>query len=85
MPNTIENSSNAPTAKLATLKTLLATVIPSYLSPPPAPMVLRRWFNDAKIPRFQSNPNAKYGGGPAFYSVEAVEAFFREHTTEGPR
>jgi hypothetical protein len=71
---------NQPTARLATLDELLKVTIPVFLSPPPSREVLRDWFDDAKIPRFKSNPCAKRGGGPVFYSVSAVEKFFRDRT-----
>ena len=73
---TIENSS----ARLATLNQLLQTVIPAYLTPPPSAFTLRVWFDQARIPRFKSNPTAKRGGGTVFYSVAAVEKFLQSRT-----
>ena len=72
----IENSS----ARLATLNQLLQTVIPAYLTPPPSAFTLRVWFDQARIPRFKSNPTAKRGGGTVFYSVAAVEKFLQSRT-----
>lgn len=73
---TIEHSS----ARLATLNQLLQTVIPAYLTPPPSAFTLRVWFDQARIPRFKSNPTAKRGGGTVFYSVSAVEKFLQSRT-----
>ena len=72
----MENSS----ARLATLDQLLQTIIPAYLAPPPCRETLRDWFDEARIPRFKTNPTAKRGGGPVFYSVAAVEKFLRTRT-----
>jgi hypothetical protein len=63
------------TARLASLDVLRATTIPLYLDPSPAKQTLRQWFDDAKVPRFKSNPVAKRGGGPTYYSVAHVENF----------
>ena len=73
---TIENCS----ARLATLEQLLQTVIPAYLTPVPSRETLRAWFDQARIPRFKSNPTAKRGGGPVFYSVSGVEKFLQSRT-----
>lgn len=73
-------SDNAPTARLATLDQLLVTIIPAFLNPPPSRATLREWFDRAGIPRFKSNPLARRGGGPVFYSVAAVEKFLRQRT-----
>jgi hypothetical protein len=70
-------------ARLATLDQLLQTTIPVFLSPPPSRETLRAWFDAARIPRFKSNPEATCGGGPCFYSVAAVEKFFRSRTLPG--
>jgi hypothetical protein len=67
-------------ARLATLNELLNTVIPAYLTPPPGRETLRDWFDQARVPRFKSNPAAKRGGGPVFYSVAAVEKFLQSRT-----
>ncbi len=67
-------------ARLATLNQLLQTVIPAYLTPPPSAFTLRTWFDEARIPRFKSNPSAKRGGGTVFYSVAAVEKFLQSRT-----
>ena len=74
--NAMENSS----ARLATLDQLLQTIIPAHLAPPPCRETLRDWFDEARIPRFKTNPAAKRGGGPVFYSVAAVEKFLRNRT-----
>lgn len=66
--------------RLATLDELLRTVIPLFLSPIPNRETLRDWLDKAKIPRFKSNPSAKRGGGPCYYSVAAVEKFLRSRT-----
>jgi hypothetical protein len=67
-------------ARLATLEQLLQTVIPAYLTPSPSHETLRGWFDQARIPRFKSNPAAKRGGGTVFYSVSAVEKFLLSRT-----
>ena len=72
----IDNS----TARLATINQLLQTVIPAHLAPTPCPETLRAWFDQARIPRFKSNPTAKRGGGTVFYSVAAVEKFLQSRT-----
>jgi hypothetical protein len=72
-------------ARPATLEVLLQTTIPVFISPPPTRETLRAWFNRARIPRFKPNPAARRGGGPVYYSVTAVEQFFRNRTLPGPR
>ena len=67
-------------SRLSSLEWLLETVIPAYLTPPPSRETLRDWFDTAGIPRFKSNPAAKRGGGPVFYSVSAVEKFLQSRT-----
>jgi len=67
-------------ARLATLNQLLQTVIPAYLTPAPSAFTLRAWFDQARIPRFKSNPTARRGGGTVFYSVSAVEKFLESRT-----
>ncbi len=69
-----------PSARLATLRQLLQTVIPAYLSPAPRPDTLREWFDRAGIPRFKCNPAARRGGGPVFYSVAAVVKLLTSRT-----
>ena len=69
-----------PAARLASLDQLLQTVIPAYLTPPPARDTLRDWFDQARIPRFKCNPVAKRGGGTVFYSVAAVEKLLTSRT-----
>jgi hypothetical protein len=69
-----------PTARLASLDGLLETVIPAFLKPTPSRETLRDWFDNARIPRFKSNPAAKRGGGPVYYSVVAVEKFLQSRT-----
>ena len=65
------------TARLATLDRLRETTIRQFLDPVPSRETLRAQFDAANIPRFKSNPLAKRGGGPVFYSVSAVEKFLR--------
>jgi len=60
---------------MATLEKLAETVVPNYIDPVPPIPTLRVWFKD--IPQFKSNPAAKRGGGTVFYSVAAVEKYFR--------
>jgi hypothetical protein len=70
-------------ARLATIDQLLQTTIPVHLDPPPCRETLRAWFDAAKIPRRKTNPLAKRGGGPVYYSVAAVEKFLQQHV--GPK
>jgi hypothetical protein len=67
-------------ARLASLDGLLQTVIPAFLNPVPSRETLRDWFDKARIPRFKSNPTARRGGGPVYYSVSAVEKFLQGRT-----
>ncbi len=71
---------NTQNARLATLEQLERTTLPAFLNPIPSRDTLRVWFDGAGIPRFKSNPMAKRGGGPVFYSVSAVEKFLRSRT-----
>ena len=64
-------------ARMATLNQLIEEVLPNFLDPIPSRDTLRDWFDQANIPRFKSNPRAKRGGGYCWYSVAAVEKFFR--------
>ncbi len=68
------------TARLATLDQLKQATIPNFIEPVPSDETLRDWFDAAGIPRFKANPMAKRGGGHVFYSVAAVEKFFRNRT-----
>ena len=67
-------------ARLASLDGLLQTVIPAFLNPVPSRETLRDWFDQARVPRFKSNPAARRGGGTVFYSVSAVEKFLQSRT-----
>ena len=69
------------TARLATLENLIETTLPNFIVPIPSRETLRKWFDEAKIPRFKANPTARRGGGPCFYSVAAVEKLLRSRTT----
>ncbi len=68
------------TARLATIAQLRETILPNFLQPVPSEDALRDLFDRENIPRFKSNPTAKRGGGPCFYSVAAVEKLFRRVT-----
>lgn len=74
------NIANGSTARLATLSEFREKILPNLITPVPCQETLRSWFDAAKIARFQANPLAKRGGGPCFYSVAAVEKFFRART-----
>ena len=74
------NPNQTCSARLATLDQLVKTLIPAHLTPVPSHETLRDWFDTARIPRFKSNPAAKRGGGPVFYSVAAVEKFLQTRT-----
>ena len=76
---------NAPksNARLATLDQLCQTTLPAFLDPLPCRLTLRNWFDEAHVPRFKSNPNAKRGGGTVYYSVPHVEKLFRSRMLPG--
>lgn len=76
----IANPKQTTSARLATLAQLMQTLIPAHLDPVPSPETLRDWFDTARIPRFKTNPAAKRGGGPVFYSVAGVEKFLQTRT-----
>lgn len=63
-------------ARFANLTELLP-VVETWLCPVPCRASLVRIFDAAGIPRFKANPTAKRGGGPVYYSVAAVEKYFR--------
>ena len=63
--------------RLASLDILRKDVLPQFISPVPTKPTLRTWFDAANIPKLKSNPHAKRGGGPVFYSVAAVERLLR--------
>lgn len=67
-------------ARLATLAEIRQNILPNYLTPVPSMETIRDWFNQAKIPRFKSNPAAKRGGGQCYYSLSAVEKLLRSRT-----
>jgi hypothetical protein len=71
------------TARLATIAQLRKTTLAVFIDPVPSSETLRAWFDQANIPRFKSNPSAKRGGGPCFYSVAGVEKFFRSRLIAG--
>ena len=73
----------AQTARLATIAQLRKTTLAVFIDPIPSNETLRAWFDQANVPRFKANPSAKKGGGPLFYSVSAVEKFFRSRLIAG--
>jgi hypothetical protein len=73
----VNNETTPTSVRLATMATLEKTVLPLFIDPVPTRETLRAWFDAAHVPRFKSNPTAKRGGGTVFYSVSAVEKFFR--------
>ncbi|MGE3310603.1 MAG: hypothetical protein AB7O66_11575 [Limisphaerales bacterium] len=66
-----------PRARLATIQELQRTLIANYLEPVPSVKTLRRWFDEAGIPRLKANPDAVRGGGTAWWHVAAVERLIR--------
>jgi hypothetical protein len=72
--------SKSNNVRLATLEKLMETTVAAFLDPVPSKDTLRDWFDAAKIPRFKSNPLARRGGGPVFYSVSGVEKLLRLRT-----
>lgn len=71
------------TARVASLAEIRNTVVSAFMQPVPSVETLRDWFDAARIPRFKSNPTAKRGGGPVFYSVAHVEKFLRARLLPG--
>jgi hypothetical protein len=72
---------NARFANLTELRPFVET----WLCPVPCKATLVRIFDAAGIPRFKANPTAKRGGGPVYYSVSAVEKFFKNRANlRGP-
>ncbi len=71
----VENKSNiaSSASRCSTLNTLRVTTFPNYINPVPSDATLRIWLDKAGVPRLKTNPHAKRGGGPCFYSVAAVE------------
>lgn len=80
-----ENRGTAPTstARVASMAEIREHIVAPFMQPPPSVETLRDWFNAARIPRFKSNPTAKRGGGPVFYSVPAVEKYLRSRLLPG--
>jgi hypothetical protein len=76
----VETVATNQTARLANLDELLEKTVPVFLSPVPSRDTLRNWLDGANIPRFKANPAARKGGGCVYYSVPAVEKFFRSRT-----
>jgi hypothetical protein len=71
-------------ARFATLDELIQSMLPNWISPVPSRETLRAWFDASRVPRTKSNPLAKRGGGPVFYSVDAVEKIFKNRVLPGP-
>lgn len=71
---------NQSTARLATLDVLIAGPISTFMDPVPSPGTLRAQLKRAGVPSFKTNPAARRGGGPRYYSVSAVEKFLRART-----
>jgi len=67
-------------ARLATLDGIIKEVLPLFVHPVPSRDTVRSWLDNANIPRFKSNPTARRGGGPVYYSVAATEKFLRART-----
>ena len=65
-------------ARMASLDAILKDVLPNFVHPVPTKETARVWFKD--IPHFKSNPTAKRGGGPTYYSLTHVEKFLRSRT-----
>ena len=60
-------------SRTATLDELRANILPNFIHPVPSRDTVRSWLESARVPRFKSNPLAKRGGGPVYYSVSHVE------------
>jgi len=69
--------------RLATMGELRENILPNFIAPLPSVDTLRAWFDEAKIPRMKSNPSARRGGGKVYFSVAAVEKFFRSRQLTG--
>jgi hypothetical protein len=70
-------------ARLETLAVLMETVIPAILSPTPAAITVRGWFDDWRIPRYKANALCRHGGGRVYYSVPHVERALRARVLPG--
>lgn len=70
-------------ARLATLREIMETTVPNFVSPVPSRFAVKVWFDTARIPRFKANPLARKGGGTVYYSLNAVEKFLSSRTTPG--
>jgi hypothetical protein len=64
-------------ARLATLPEIRENVLPNFIHPLPSNETLRALFDEYKVRRFKSNPKARRGGGPVFYSIADIENIFR--------
>jgi len=74
--------SEVSSVRLASLSQIKKEIVPNFITPVPHDDTLRNWFEAAKIPRFKFNPTAKHGGGTVWYSIPAVEKFFRSRTLQ---
>ena len=70
----MENSN----ARMVSLDVIQRDIVPLYLDPVPTKETLRVWLKD--VPCFKSNPTARRGGGPAYYSRSHIEKFLRSRT-----
>ncbi len=70
-------NTNQINSENATLDAICSEIVPLFITPIPSRETVRDWLDNANIPRFKSNPTAKRGGGPVYYSVAAVKEFFK--------
>lgn len=83
MPATTNKPESPPVthrARLASLPELRAGIVAAYLSPVPSPKVLATLFRRWNVPNLKSNPAAKRGGVPRFYSVAHIERALRQNS-----
>ncbi len=69
-----------PKRRMATLTEIMRDILPNFISPVPARETVRDWLDNARVPRFKSNPAAKRGGGHCYYSLAGVEKVLAQKT-----
>lgn len=72
---TKEPSKPTPPARMQSLATLRAELIPRFLNPVPCERTLRRWFKRARLRTVKANPSARAGGGVVYFNRAAVEKY----------
>lgn len=79
-PQSAPKADSIRRARLTTVESLRANLLPAYFEPVPSTKSVHAWLRRAGVPRFKANLGAKRGGGQVFYSVAAVEKLIRQRT-----